>query len=172
VNITKLDIKNGEIKQVIIGDIILPLKKKIKLSEAEKIESVLSFLEEYIDFSNIGTEKVMKNEKDQGFEWTTDELLSFLNQIESEKQKIFLKSLAESPDRLTWNHLKDIMKQKGEEIVSFSMAGILSCFARRAKHFGKKEDFWESNQEYKTGERYYRLKEPYKKIFTEYFGVK
>ena len=165
----KLDIKNGEIKQIIIGDLVLPLKKRIKLSEAEKIENVVGFLEEYIDFSSIVTEELSDTEKDGGFEWTEDELKSFLKQTRSGKQTIFLRSLAKYPEKLTWIHLKQMMEKEDEELVPFTMAGILSCFARRAKHFGKKEDFWESIWDEDNEERYYTLKEKYRKFFTEYF---
>ncbi len=168
----KLDIKNGQIRQLIIGDAVLPLKKKMRLSEAEKIQEIADFMEEYIDFTNISSEKELEKKKKDGFEWTKDELISFLDQTDSDRQKIFLKSLAKHSERLTWDQLKQIMENEGEKIVSFSMAGILSCLARRAKHFGKKEDFWESNWDYKTDERYYKLKEPYRKIFVGYFGIK
>ena len=165
----KLDIKNGEIKQIIIGDLVLPLKKKIKLSEAEKIETVVGFLEEYIDFSSIAAEELPDKEKDGGFEWTEDELKSFLKQIRSGKQTIFLQSLTKYPERLTWIQLQKIMEKEGEKFVPFTMAGILSCFARRAKHFGKKEDFWESIWDEDEEERYYTLKEKYRTFFAEYF---
>lgn len=166
----KLDIKNGEIRQLIIGDAVLPLKKRIKLNEAEKLQEIADFLEEHIDFTSISTEREVEKNKEEGFEWTKDELISFLDQIDSERQKIFLKSLAKHPDRLTWDHLKKLMDNEGEKILPFSMAGILSCLSRRAKHFGRKESFWESNWDYKTDERYYILKDSYKKIFSEYFG--
>jgi hypothetical protein len=165
----KLDIKNGEIKQIIIGDLVLPLKKKIKLSEAEKIENVVGFLEEYIDFSSIATEEAPDRGKDDKFEWTEDELKSFLKQTRSGKQTIFLQSLTKCPERLTWDQLKQMMEKEGEELVPFTMAGILSCFARRSKHFGKKEDFWESIWDDDEEERYYTLKEKYRKFFAEYF---
>ena len=168
----KLDIKNGEIRQIIIGNLILPFKKKIKLSEAEKIEGAVSFLEEYIDFSNLGTETVTEKGKDEEFEWTENELQSFLNHTYSGKQKIFLKSLAKNPGRLSWLDLKEIMNEEGEELKPFSMAGILSCFARRSQHFGKKEDFWESIWDEGTEERFYRLKEKYRKIFAKYYEAK
>jgi len=165
----KLDIKNGEIRQIIIGDLILPLKKRIKLNEAEKIESVVKFLEEHVDFSNLATDEPSDDIKDGGFEWTDDELRSFLKKTRSGKQTIFLKNLAKYPDKLTWDRLKEMMEKEGEELVPFTMAGILSCFARRAKHFGKKEDFWESIWDEDEEERYYTLKEKYQRFFAEYF---
>jgi hypothetical protein len=165
----KLDIKNGEIRQIIVGDLILPLKKRIKLTEAEKIEGVVKFLEEHVDFSNVATDEPSEDIKDGGFEWTDEELRSFLKQTRSGKQTIFLKNLSKNPDHLYWNDLKDIMESEGEELVPFTMAGILSCFARRAKHFGKKEDFWESVWDDDKEERYYTLKPKYRKFFSEYF---
>lgn len=166
----KLDISKGEIKQVIIGEISLPLKKRLKLSEAEKLEECASFLEEYIDFSKISRE-IEDEIKETTFEWLDDELRSFLDETDSGKQKIFLRSIAEKPDRLTWDELKEIMKKEGKELASYSMAGLLSCFSRRAKHFGKKERFWESIWDDENEERFYRLKEPYRKIFADYFEV-
>jgi len=168
-DIMKIDIKGGEIKQIIIGDFILPLKKSMKLSEADKIEQMASLLEEYIDFSKIGIEKNKKSSKEDGFEWTKEELISFLNQTDSKKQKIFLKSLAKYPERLTWDQVKDIMEKNGEELEAFSMAGLLSCYARRAKHYGRKEDFWISDWDDIKNERYYQLKKSYRIIFKEFF---
>jgi hypothetical protein len=165
----KLDIKNGEIRQIIIGDLVLPLKKKIKLTEAEKIESVVRFMEEYIDVSNVASDEVDKEVDDGGFEWTNDELKSFLKQTRSGKQTIFLRNLAKNPERLTWDELKEIMEAEGEEFIPFTMAGILSCFARRAKHFGRKEDFWKSIWDEDEEVRYYTLKEKYRDFFAEYF---
>ena len=96
----KLEVKNGEIRQLIIGDIMFPLKKNIKLSEAERLEEAVSYLEEFIDFANIGSETIEKK-SEEGFEWTEDELRSFLDQTDSERQDIFLRSLAKNPTRLS-----------------------------------------------------------------------
>ena len=63
------------------------------------------------------------------------------------------------------------MEKEGEELPPFSMEGILSCLTRRAKHYGKKEDFWESIWDEENYERFYRLKERYREIFARYFGV-
>lgn len=167
----KIDIQDGEIQGIIFGNTMIPLKKRIKLSEANKLEGVLNFLEEYIDFSRIGVESVTKN-KEEEFGWTDDELRSFLDETDSKKQKIFLKELTKNPERITWDQVRQSMVNEGEDIEPFSMAGILSCFARRAKHYGKKEDFWVSNWDNIKEERFYMLKKQYHKIFKEYFGAK
>lgn len=167
----QLDMKDGVIHGLITNNTVIPLKKTIKLSEASRFEEAFKFLEDYIDFSGIGTEPQIRANKDEEFAWTKDELVSFLDQTDSTKQRIFLKGLAKSSDRLTWNDVSELMKQNGLILESFSMAGILSCFARRSKHFGKKEDFWVSDWDPMTEERFYFLKKPYQQIFKDYFKI-
>ena len=41
----KLDIKNGKIKHLIVGNIIFQLKKNIDLNEASKLEKLATMLE-------------------------------------------------------------------------------------------------------------------------------
>lgn len=167
----KLDIKNGEIKRLIVGNVMFHLKKNVGLGEVDKLEKLATLMERYIDLSRIATESL--DEEDERSVWGKEELEDFLDDTDSDKQIIFLKSLAKTPERLSWNQLKEIMERADEELKPFTMAGVLSCFARRAKkHYENKEDFWESIWDEKADERIYRLKEPYRKIFAEYFEVK
>ena len=164
-----LNIKNRKIKQLIVRGVVFHMKGNVKSSEADKLEKLASLMECYIDLTKITTEPIV--EEDERSAWTKKELKDFLDDTWSDKQIIFLKSLAKTPERLSWDQLKKIMKRKGIDLKSFTMGGVLSCFARRAKNrYGNKEDFWESKWDGKEDERIYLLKEHYRKILAEYFG--
>ncbi len=166
----KLEIRNGHIESFDIGKYSFPLKRKIKLNKAEELEKIANYLEENVDLSNIEiSDSTTPPDKKSNTEWNEDELKDFLNDTYSKRQLIFLRKLTKKPERLNKSEVKESIEKEREEWNDYTMAGIISCFARRKQRYGDKEDFWVSDWDPRTEEQYYVLKEVYRKIFLEYF---
>jgi len=152
-------IEGSEIVKLEVDGVVLSLTQNIPLSELSKVLEYLSFLGEYIDFTEV------LEEEEELEEWTEDEISDFLNERNS-RQITFFEILSEKGEIERDDLLEEMKRRlKVQEFRGLQLAGSLAGIGIRTNRLGKEYLYV---KEWRGDYRYYRLAEKYAAIIKEW----
>ena len=127
--------------------------------ELPKIIEAIEYLKQYIDFSSIEGEKILRNA------WNKEELINFLNR-RNENQITFFKILVDSGEISRKNLINEMANRLNiEDFSGLSLAGILAGIGIRTNRL-KKEKLYKKL--HKIDDTYYTLDDKYANTIEEW----